>query len=176
MRRFFQDIDHRKTIFILGAMLALNSAAFIIPGIPGNMQDISQHAPSLKPPDLMFRYSPEYVFTFLSEIGAEGRLAYQKMHFIIDFSFPLIYGLLFFVACNYFAPPQIKCYCWLGFLPTIMDLGENFSHVFITHRYPTQFPHIALIAQFFTITKFLFIILCVLCVGYLILKDRSKTE
>jgi len=172
MGPIFQFLDQKKTIIILCVMLLFNASAFIIPGMPGNLQEISRHSLDLKPPDLIFFYTPDEISTFLSAIGSEGRQAFQTMHLTVDFSFPLIYGLLFILLIRH----KWQRFMWVGLFPTIMDLSENFSLGYITHHYPDQKPIIGRLAQLSTISKFTLIFLYVVFVGCHVCKFKRKTK
>ncbi|MEA3326469.1 MAG: hypothetical protein U9R53_04070 [Chloroflexota bacterium] len=91
-----QKLGQKKLIILIGVLLLINTVFFSLPGIPGSLSKITEHAPSQDPPDVMMFYSPDEVYKFLTTIGPVGRHAFQTMHLTVDMSFPILYGLFFF--------------------------------------------------------------------------------
>lgn len=122
-------------------------------------------------------YSPEEVYHFLETIGAEGRSAYQTMHFATDLVFPLIYGALLFSALCWATHMAQSKAQWLPFIavfPTLVDLAENFTLVFITDRFPEFMPGWTRAAQVFTILKFTGICVCLISLIVLVIKKKAS--
>ena len=128
---------------------------------------------------MMGLYSPGDVYDFLESIGSAGRSAYQTMHFTTDLAFPLVYGaLLFSLLCQAIQKTQVKVQ-WLpfiAFVPSVIDLAENFTFVYITARFPAFLPDLTRLAQVFTIIKFGGIFICLLVIIFLIGKKRLTVK
>jgi len=155
-------------------LLLINTTFFSLPGFPGSLSKITEQAPEQNPPDVKMFYSPNEVCEFLKAIWPEGRQAFQIMHLTIDLSFPLLYGMLFFILIKHLASRLSKSFeplPWLGLLTAVMDLAENLSHVFITNQFPSCKPNLVKVAQIFTISKFSLIIICLSLIGYLTLRN-----
>ena len=155
-------------IILLGVLLLINTALFSLPGFPGSLSKIIELAPGQKPPDVRLFYSPNEFYEFLTEIGPKGRYAFQIMHLTADLSFPLLYGMFFFLLIRFFALEQFRFLSWLGVITSIIDLAENITHLYITNIFPTQKQYLVRIAQIFTISKFAMIVICLFVLGYLI--------
>ena len=174
-----QKLGQKKVILPLLAIFLVNLALFSLPGLPGSRPVILASAENLTIPDMKGIYSPEYVYGFLESIGPAGRSAYQSMHYTTDLVFPLVYGaLLFALLCRAVQKSQTKVQ-WLPFIaffPTIIDLAENFTFVYITNHFPVFLPELTRIAQVFTIAKFSGIGLCLLMVIYLQVKKPLSSR
>jgi len=82
--------------------------------------------------------------------------------------------MLFFILIKHLTSRLSKSFeplPWLGLLTAVMDLAENFSHIFITNQFPSCKPNLVKVAQIFTISKFSVIIICFLVIGYLTLRN-----
>ena len=165
-----QKLGQKKVILPLLAIFLINLALFSLPGLPGSRPVILAAAENLTIPDMKGIYSPEYIYGFLESIGPAGRSAYQSMHFTTDLAFPLVYGaLLFSLLCGAANKAHLRTR-WLPFIaffPTIIDLAENFTFVYITNQFPTSLPGLTRMAQVFTIMKFGGIIFCLLVIIFL---------
>lgn len=166
-----EEMNYRsnKNIFLLTLLFILNFSLFYIPGFPGSISKITAQSPDAQIPDMRLTYSGDDLYSFLTEIGAEGRQAYQMMHLTIDLCFPLIYGLLLFAILSRMVRKREwrhKCLPFLGFLPTISDLIENFSLVYITSNYPNHFGVLIEIIHASTLVKFISLTLLVLMILY----------
>ncbi len=172
-----QKFGQKKVVLPLFIIFLINLAFFSIPGIPGSRPAILSSAGDLNIPDMMGIYSPQEVYHFLDTIGAEGRSAYQTMHFATDLVFPLIYGALLFSAlCWATHKTQVKAR-WLPFIaffPTLVDLAENFTLVTITARFPDFLPGWTEVAQVFTILKFTGIGASFLALIILVIKKKTS--
>lgn len=174
-----QKMGQKKVILPLTIIFLINLALFSIPGFPGSRPMILSSAADLNIPDMMGIYSPEDVYHFLETIGAEGRSAYQAMHFTSDLAFPLIYGALLFSAlCWATSKAQVKAR-WLPFIaffPTLVDLAENFTLVIITGRFPNFLPGLTHLAQVFTILKFTGIGVSFIALVILVIKEKASSR
>lgn len=153
-------LSQKKTIILLGFLILVNLILFNLPGLPFGISSATANAPNMQIPDLMFSYSADYVFDFLTAIEPAGRASYQLTHLTIDLSFPLLFSLFFVAVMNRFVSllgwPS-KHLPYIGLFSGVFDLAENFTLLYITDRYPQFFPNLSQLAQIFTLGKFLFI-------------------
>ena len=173
-----QKIGQKKVILPLTIIFLINMVLFSIPGFPGSRPVILSSAGGLNIPDMMGIYSPEEVYHFLDTIGAEGRSAYQTMHFATDLVFPLIYGALLFSSLCWATHKAQSKTQWLPFVavfPTLVDLAENFTLVFITNRFPDFLPGWTRAAQVFTILKFTGISVSFIALIVLVIKKKASS-
>jgi hypothetical protein len=172
-------LSQKKFILLLSILMFINIIIFVLPGIPANIQTILKNAPGYRIPDTVLFYTPDSLHDFLSEIGPEGRQAFQMMHATTDFAFPLIYGLFFYALLNSLMDNKDKLIKYLplvGFLALGFDLVENFTLMIITDRFPANQPILSILAQISTPLKFFFILLSLLSVAYLGLKYHKKRK
>ncbi|MDY6845835.1 MAG: hypothetical protein SVP52_01710 [Chloroflexota bacterium] len=116
-------------------------------------------------------YSTEYIYTFLEDIGEQGRQLYRLVHLTSDLAFPLVYGLLFFALIHRFTQilkPSRKINAqFLPWIAALFDLAENFTLNHITSEFPERLIGLTMLAQFFTLMKALFLFTTVAFTAYL---------
>ncbi|MCB2209975.1 hypothetical protein KQH62_03670 [bacterium] len=179
MAKIVRYFGQRKVVILLGVLLVLNLLLFSLSAFPGSQPQILATAPTRQIPDMMGIYSPQAVYDFLTDIGPEGRAAYQLMHFSSDLVFPLIYGMLLFALISRRllqrdrAPYQIAL---LAFVGPLFDLAENFSMVAITNSFPTAMPGLTRLAQVFTLLKFGGIGLSILTILVLAVRNTRRAS
>ena len=121
----------------IGFLTILVFIAMALMGYLG--RDISQIT---KPPDLLFSYSPDYVDSFLTIIGTNGRLAYQASA-MVDLVYMFIYtALLIIVSFKIFKPifKNKKYVIILSAFPVVIllfDLVETGGMLISTFSYPS---------------------------------------
>jgi hypothetical protein len=180
MDNAMQNQHYQNRLTILGILFLVNLALFIIPGFPGSIPDITANVKGTAIPDMRLGYDADELFTFLTDIGLEGRIAFQRMHLTIDLFFPLIYGLLLCLLIHHFSDRSVlagKHLYLLGISPALFDLFENFSLVYITSQYPDINHDLADIIQIFTYGKFfelLFLICFIFFLGLRYWTNRNK--
>jgi len=170
MKSLLITFGQKKRIILLGILLMVNAALFSLPGLPVNIATVTQEAPSAQIPDMQISYSANDVYDFLTFIESEGRQAYQWMHLTTDLAFPIIYGLFFFSVSGYLLLQVGWTQYFIalsGILAGGFDLAENFSLLYITHRYPKFLPGLVNLTRIFTIGKFSFMFISVLVIGLL---------
>ena len=80
----------KKDLFILTILLVINFCAFYIPILPGSIPRVIGKSSEASIPDMRLRTTVDELHAFLTEIGSEGRQAFQWMHLSTDLAFPLI--------------------------------------------------------------------------------------
>ncbi len=179
----FAKLLNKHRILVLGCLFILNMVLFYLPFVPGSIPMVSKKVPVETIPDVMAIYSADEVYHFLTAIGEEGRNAYQLMHLTIDFTFPLIYGFLFYSIIT----SQIqrlgskhKRLPLIPFLGTGFDLLENGTHLYINGTFPAYQLRATAIAELFSLLKFSFLavslIIIVISGVRIIISRLSKSE
>ena len=180
-REYAMKINQKILILWMSGFLILNFALFQLPGVPGSIPNITREMPNALIPDMQLLISPDAISLFLSQIGVQGRWSYQVMHLSIDLAFPILYSLLLFMFGRILkqktgVPINIIGYTSLA--AGIADLCENFTYVYLTHRYPDQLQSLSYAASTFTLIKFSAITasligLAILTIHYVRLKKAS---
>lgn len=168
---------YQNRLTVLGILFVINLALFYIPGFPGSISEITSNSTEAVIPDMMWGYDADDISVFLTEIGPEGRAAFQRMHLTIDLVFPLIYGLLLCLLIHHYTGQTErpgKYLYLLGISPALFDLIENFSLVYITSQYPSPLTDLADIVQIFTYGKFFELIFLICFTIFLGIKLRLK--
>jgi len=160
-------------IIFLTILLVINFCIFYFPGLPGSIPRVIGKSTGVTIPDMRLRYTVDELHAFLTGIGSEGRQAFQWMHLSTDLAFPLIYGLLLY-SIIYRLSFQLgwpgKRLSLLGFLPTVFDLVENFSLLYITSQYPNIPQVFGSMINYLTIGKFLFLMISLCIILFLRIK------
>jgi hypothetical protein len=171
---------NKRRMLILGALFIINMVLFYLPFVPGSIPSISKHAAVQDIPDVKAIYSADDVYQFLTAIGKEGRSAYQLMHLTIDFTFPLVYGLLFFSIITYQVNRlefEQKHLALIAFVAAAFDFFENGTHLYINGTYPAYQLRATAIAELFSLLKFSFIaasLMTIIILGIKIIKVKPK--
>lgn len=91
--------------------------------------------------DFQFGFSQEKAYEVLTHLGKEGRIFYSRMIWLLDFVFPLSYGIAAFSWIAYFLNklPLNKLYSILLFLPLtamLFDWLENVGILLLLSSFP----------------------------------------
>lgn len=169
-------LSQKKTILVLGLLILVNMMLFSLPSLPYSSNNVTANAPDMQIPDMMFIYSADYIYNFLTAIGPSGRESYQLTHLTIDLSFPLLFSLFFAALISRFVnllgwPSNTLPFICL--FSGVLDLAENFTLVTITHRFPEYLQNLSKLSQTFTLGKFSFMAVNFTLVGYLAIKVIS---
>ena len=130
------------------------------------------------PLDLHFTYTPEQVYGYLAELGAEGRGSYSCMLLFPDMVFPVVYAaalsvLFMLVLCRHVSPARAYL-CLFPFLVVIADWGENLFLAGVLAAYPQSLDGVIRIASLFTSLKWVLIALTLLALLSVLLVRLAK--
>ncbi|HSV88936.1 MAG TPA: hypothetical protein VLH61_09875 [Bacteroidales bacterium] len=112
-----------------------------------------------KIPDLMFGFSIEQAYAFLSHLGVDGRKAYLTTQMWVDSVYPLIYGfmLALIIGKIHAATPGLtKKYKRLNLVPiaaAFADYLENTGIIVMLLAYPAKIGFAAHLASVFGMIK-----------------------
>jgi len=101
------------------------------------------------------------------------------MHATIDFTFPLVFGLFFYLLINRLSlkfSHQKSYLPFLAFLPTGFDLAENLTLIYITNTFPDFPQRITAVVPFLTIGKFVCLVIMVIFIIILAIKVTSRAN
>ena len=129
-------------------------------------------------PDTSLFYTADQFYQFAEQYDAAGRNAYIRARFTFDIAWPIAYTLFLVTSISWLSKQiqmQNKIWQQLNLIPFLVfafDLFENGSAALVMARYPTATPFIAHLAGWFTLFKWIFIvvsfvILIFLFIGYL---------
>lgn len=169
-------LSQKKTILVFGLLVLVNMMLlmlFSLPGLPFNNSSVTSNAPDMQIPDMMLIYSVDYVYDFLTAIGPTGRETYQLTHLTIDLSYPILFSLFFAAVIGRFVHLldwPVKTLPVICLFSGVFDLAENFTLVYITHRFPEYLPNLSKLSQTFTLGKISFIAVNFTLAGYLAIK------
>jgi hypothetical protein len=130
--------------------------------------------------DMKTNYTPDCVYNTLNNFGEYGRGIYSYLN-IIDFFFPFIYGLFLCSLIGYIfnmlypSKNSILKLMFVPFIAGMFDLCENVCIANILHSYPSRIDEIAKLANFFTISKNVFLVISGLIVLFGIITYVRKT-
>lgn len=173
MKKIANRSNQRRLLVILGLLFIINFFLFYWPGFPGNLPAISGQLPLNRIPDVHLRFSPQEVYDFLTQIGPEGRQAFQTMHLTVDLSFPFIYSLFFFLLITLLVDRLNLQTKWLALMPVLagaLDLSENFILNYLAGRYPAYYPNLTILVEFLTIAKFMLLTASILLSAFFVIK------
>ena len=131
--------------------------------------------------DLKINYSPQYVYEVFALQGELGRELYRNMIIKVDLIFPLIDALFFLSALMLIFKPIITNSRKLTLLiiPPILififDISENLMVLKMLSSYPKELHTIAILANMFTMLKFVAIAASILlAIRGLFLRYKQK--
>jgi hypothetical protein len=99
---------------------------------------------------------------FFAAIGPDGRAAYRRFYWIMDFWFPGAAASLATASLMLIAFPPASGWAWLCFLAVLswlFDVAENITHFHMARSYPNLSPIALRIGPLFTRGKWLFAIM-----------------
>lgn len=118
-----------------------------------------------KIPDLMFGFSIEQAYAFLSHLGADGRKAYLTTQMWVDSVYPLIYGFMLALIIGKIhanAPGLTKKLNYLNLVPiaaACADYLENAGIIVMLLAYPAKISFAAQLASVFGMIKWTLIVI-----------------
>lgn len=177
-RKLHRFINH-SAVFLLGALFLVNLALFYLPHFPGSIPSITMHAPETRIPDMRIVYDANALYDFLTQIGVDGRQAFQIMHATTDFTFPLVYGLFFFLLFRRFTLTSLRqrrYLMFLAFLPTVFDFSENFTLIYLTDRFPDYNQKMAAFVPIFTMGKFICLAAIIILIVFLTIRVIKRKD
>jgi hypothetical protein len=106
-------------------------------------------------------WTPQIASSFLTEIGADGRVAYRRFYLTMDFWFPGTVASLTTASLMLIAFPPNSGWAWLCVIAVpswLFDVAENITHFRMAGSYP-NLPSIAVnYGPLFTRAKWMFAI------------------
>lgn len=124
-----------------------------------------------------FGYSFEQAQKFLELIGEEGRNIYLHIQLPLDFVYPVVYTLFFFLIMTALAKKRTK----LLIVPAVLfffDIGENICSIIMLQNLSTT-KALATAASTFTLCKslFMYATFIIIFVYFILwLKNRKKEQ
>ena len=133
--------------------------------------DASPEIPRKVLDEYFWTWTPDIARRFFVGIGPQGRRAYRRFYWTIDFWFPSLIASLANLSLLLLAFPRASGLAWLGvlaFAGWLFDLLENVNHYTMAGTYPYLTPVSLRIGPWFTLTKWVFALapLAVALVGF----------
>lgn len=117
-----------------------------------------------KTPDTTFFYTAEELYRIAGELGEAGRSHYIRSRFTFDVVWPLVYLTFLVTTIGWLAQRSFDASSkWrpINLLPVaaaLFDLLENSTASLVMARYPAMTPAVAELAGFFTLLKWIFVL------------------
>jgi hypothetical protein len=115
-------------------------------------------------PDLSLFYTSDDLYRMADQFGPEGRMAYVRARFSFDLAWPAVYGAFLLASAAWalgVLTDQNNSWRLLVFIPllaVIFDLLENTTAAIVIGRFPSPSFFAALIAPYFTLLKWIFVV------------------
>lgn len=109
--------------------------------------------------EYFWTWTPEIARQFFLFIGPNGRRAYRRFYWSIDFWFPSLVASLANLSLLLLAFPRSSDLTWLIFLAFagwLFDVLENVNHFRMAGTYPVLSPVSLRVGPLFTLTKWVF--------------------
>ncbi|NMM29098.1 MAG: hypothetical protein HHJ12_17930 [Glaciimonas sp.] len=175
-----------KTILLLFILTNIVYTIMLTITIP----KVMQFSGGMKILDMMpTGYSAEYVNTFLSTLGEQGRDAYLFKQLPIDMIYPFLFGISYCLVLAYFLnklgklESQLFYFCLIPLFSGLFDYCENIGIITMINSYPNNSILLTQITSLFTILKsaattlyFLSLIIFLMMVGKQRLFQTSKLK
>ena len=113
-------------------------------------------------------YNSDKAYEVISSYTSEGITLYKQIQ-LLDFIFPLIYGMLLF---GLLYQPKSKL-IWIPILASVMDYSENLCIRAMLTAYPKELG-IGTLSFIFTVFKFLLIFISVVLIIYKRVKLKKR--
>lgn len=135
--------------------------------------------------DFSFGYSVSRAYDILMRMGVEGRSYYLTYILPMDFIFPILGGLFYFMVISFLLkliPIKYDTYYNLILIPlagTFCDITENLCIILMLLNYPGKLSMLCNFSSTFTICKFVFTSLSMVTIAVLIIIyviKKMKTE
>lgn len=130
--------------------------------------------------DTRLSYSPAKAYQALEAYGPAGRAQYVRTTALLDFLFPVVYGLLLSLlaarglACAFPGAPRVGWLALLPFAALLFDWLENGCILALLLSYPRQLDGLAGAAGAFTLLKWISFALAVLIAAGSLLAARLR--
>jgi hypothetical protein len=165
-------IPNNRLLMILGLLtlvLLVLLNVFRMADVIAHAAGYNDRIPMFKP-DMTINYSPDTLYEILAEYGEAGRRIYTILLLSLDVAFPLLYGSFLYLAIKRIysglgaSPVWVKVLGACPLLAMACDLSENVSLAWLMHLYPQVDTTLARVANVFTLSKWGFSLLSVVCV------------
>jgi hypothetical protein len=107
-------------------------------------------------------WTPQIADRFFAAIGPDGRAAYRRFYWIMDFWFPGATASLATASLMLIAFPPASGWAWLCFIAVLSwlcDIAENITHFQMAGSYPNLAAFAVKFGPLFTRAKWVFAIL-----------------
>lgn len=164
MSYLVEELIAKSSLISMVAFLGIFLVAFsIINGNAFGVAKLKQLTGGIGIIDMEPGYTVDKAYNILESQGAEGRAYYLKRIIPMDFIFPLTYMLFYASALLYlqklFHPQNtiVQYAVIVPLLAAVCDYSENLAIIRMLLNYPQRLVMTARIANFFTVSKLLFI-------------------
>jgi hypothetical protein len=147
-------------------LLILLCALFFGFLVPKAKAPIFAKAPADLPRKVLDEYvptwTPQIADHFLSQIGRDGRAAYRRFYWTMDFWFPGATASLAIASLLLIAFPPAGGWAWLCALAApswVFDIAENITHFHMARAYPKPTPVNVRFGPLFTLAKWIWAVL-----------------
>ncbi|MFP4697229.1 MAG: hypothetical protein ACLFMO_00835 [Eubacteriales bacterium] len=107
--------------------------------------------------DFKVFYNYNELYQSINEYSIEAYEIYNYIQ-VIDLLFPLTYGLLFSLSLARFVHRKRYYIVFFPLVGMICDYIENIGIFYMRNRHPLGYKEVSYITQFFTISKFFFLV------------------
>jgi hypothetical protein len=168
-QHFLQRATWSRALVYLGVtfLLMMVVNAVDLPFTVPHLKSIGAQAEIL---DEKLFYTPETVAWTLEHLGAAGRETYQNMFLYFDFVFPVVYTWTIFHLLAVSWKPRLlrsgrtrRLFAW-PLLAGLCDYMENVSVLYSLSQYPQSAPPLDLLAGYFTLGKWTFMMISLVLV------------
>lgn len=122
--------------------------------------------------DTKLYYTASEVKYIISNYSDEEKSTYIKGILSLDYIYPLVYSLFFSLLIFKFSKsvkPSL-----IPFIIVFFDYLENSSILIMLTFHPQEFPYIAVAAGFFTLFKWLFLLITLILAIFFIIKNHKN--
>ena len=107
-------------------------------------------------------WTPQIAQAFLAAVGPDGRAAYRRFYWTMDFWFPGAVASLAIASLMLLAFPPASGWAWLCVIAApswLFDVAENVTHFCMAGSYPNLSPVAVRLGPLFTLAKWVFAII-----------------
>ena len=165
-----------KTVLVLGVILGL----FMVIVLPNENRLLQSIIGSNESPDTSLFYTARALLAMAENYGETGRQYYFISRLRFDVAFPIIYGLFFvsMMIMLFRDTRYVRVFTWLPLLAIIFDLLENTAVSIVFLYYPNTVFLLPHLAGFFTLFKWITLMLSVLLIliGLILYVHKKKSR
>lgn len=165
----------RITIFILfvTSIILMNFSPYGVPGL-------EKYGQSAKYLDMVFHYTPDFVYSMLDDIGYMGILAHIRVNFI-DFLFMFSFFTIQIILTKGIlkkvnAGNKLNRVLIPVYLQVASDILENILLIAVLINYPNEMNTTITVASYITIFKWIALISWVVALAMIVIKYRIKKK